>query len=369
MICKALKGEGTQIMKKIEPNYRYFLEAMQNKKPERMPIYEHNIDRGFISKAIGQPMEELFNGTTEDKRKFFRYFVGFWEDCGYDTVSFELGIPLACPGSGCLRCHTAPVICEPEDVERYPWEQIPDWYFEQNAEYFELFTEEILRHDGLRGLGGPGYGIFETVQDLVSYTELCYLREDEPEMVETLFARVRELYEKIWTRFLRDYSQAYCVCRMGDDLGFDGQTLLPHDEIRKWIIPGYRRIVELSHAAGKPFVLHSCGKIFDILDDLIATGIDAKHSNEDKIAPFHEWVVRYGDRICNLGGIDMNILCLQTPEQIQKKVRATIEENIDFGGFGLGCGNSIPDYVPFEGFFAMNEAANTYRMEQMYGQH
>ena len=40
-----------------------------------------------------------------------------------------------------------------------------------------------------------------------------------------------------------------------------------------------------------------CGYgIFEIMDDLIALGIDAKHSNEDEIAPFEVWIEKYNDR-------------------------------------------------------------------------
>ena len=354
-------------MKAPQPNYQFFVEAMQNKKPARMPIYEHHIDPGFIEKVIQVPMTQLFQGGTADKKEYFHHFVNFWEACGYDTVSFELGIPLSCPGSGALRLHTEPVLKTPEDVKNYPWDKIEDLYFADNAATFELFAEEMRKHESLMAVGGPGYGIFETVQDLVDYTELCYLREDEPEMVEEVFAQVRQLYVKIWSRFLRDYADPYCVCRMGDDLGFYGQTLLPHDEIRRWIIPGYKDIVDLVHASGRPFILHSCGKIFDIMEDLLAIGIDAKHSNEDSIAPFHKWVELYGDRICNLGGIDMNVLCQQTPEEIRDKVNACIAENIECGGFGLGTGNSVPDYIPVEGFYAMRNTANAYRLSQYGG--
>ncbi len=28
------------------------------------------------------------------------------------------------------------------------------------------------------------------------------------------------------------------------------------------------------------FLLHSCGCIFEVMEDILATGIDAKHSNE-----------------------------------------------------------------------------------------
>ena len=70
-------------------------------------------------------------------------------------------------------------------------------------------------------------------------------------------------------------------------------------------------MIDLIKAAGKPFLWHSCGKIFAIMDDVIALGINAKHSNEDVIAPYDEWIARYGDRIGLLGGIDVDILCRQ----------------------------------------------------------
>ena len=46
----------------------------------------------------------------------------------------------------------------------------------------------------------------------------------------------------------------------------------------------------MAHDAGKPFILHSCGNLEAVYPDLIDdVGIDAKHSNEDTIAPFSRW--------------------------------------------------------------------------------
>ena len=252
-----------------------------------------------------------------------------------------------------------------EDFEKYPWNKIPDWFFEQNAVYFELLAEEVAKHAGMMAVGGPGYGVFETVQDITGYTNLCYMSYDDEELYEDLFKAVGDVYRTIWSRFVKDYASCYCVCRMGDDLGFQSGTLIPHDHIRKHILPVYKDLVKIVHDSGRPFLLHSCGRIFPVMEDIIATGIDAKHSNEDSIAPFSEWIRLYGERIGNLGGIDMNILCLKSREEIRAAVFKTIEESIDHGGFALGSGNSIPDYVPVEGFMAMNEAANEFRAAQM----
>ena len=348
----------------LTPNYQYFVEAVRNIKPARMPIYDHHIDADFIEKATQQPLAALLEGSTADKKTFFERYVGFWEKCSYDIVTFERGIPLSFPGSGSLRGHVKGVIQTRKDYENYPWDKIPEWFFEQNALYFELLAEELAKHPGMRAVGGPGYGVFETVQDITGYMDLCYMAADDEELYGDLFKAVGKVYTAIWSRFVKDYADCYCVCRMGDDLGFQNDTLIAPQQIRQHILPVYRDIVQIVHDSGRPFLLHSCGKIFSIMEDILATGIDAKHSNEDLIAPFSEWVRLYGDRIGNLGGIDMNILCLNSRDEIRQAVFKTIEESIDHGGFALGSGNSIPGFVPVEGFFAMNEAANEYRAMQ-----
>jgi len=350
---------------KIEPNYQYFVKAMNNETPERMPIYEHHIDVAFIEKATGKALSSLLSGTTEEKKLFFQQYTQYWRDHGYDIVSFERGIPQSFPGSGSLRGHVPGVIRTREDFDSYPWDKIPDWYFEQNGEYFELLSE--MMPENMRAVGGPGYGVFETVEDITGYMDLCYLSADDPDLYSDLFSMVGQVYRQIWKRFAETYASAYCVFRMGDDLGFQTNTLISYDDIRTHVLPVYRDIVQISHDAERPFLLHSCGRIFPVMEDIIATGIDGKHSNEDAIAPFSVWVNLYGERICNLGGIDMNVLCLRSEEEIRSIVFRTIEESIGHRGFALGSGNSIPDYVPLEGFLAMNRAANEFRLSQMHG--
>jgi len=98
------------------------------------------------------------------------------------------------------------------------------------------------------------------------------------------------------------------------------------------------------------------------MDDLILAGIDAKHSNEDQIAVFDEWISRYSNRIGLLGGIDVNDLCLNSYDDIFKMVieKGTRYRN-NARGFGLGSGNSIAGYIPVDGFLAMVEGVKEVR--------
>ena len=130
------------------------------------------------------------------------------------------------------------------------------------------------------------------------------------------------------------------------------------------ILPQYKKVVSLVHRAGKPFLLHSCGNIFEIMEPLISeVGIDAKHSNEDQIAPFPVWVEKYGSRIGNFGGIDTDAVCRLSEEEIREYVSDIFRRCRGHGGFAFGTGNSIPDYVPVDKYISMIQAARTCRKE------
>jgi len=81
------------------------------------------------------------------------------------------------------------------------------------------------------------------------------------------------------------------------------------------MIPTYRQVTDIVHRCNKPFVLHSCGNIDVVMKDIIQEGgINAKHSNEDIIAPFADVVARFGDQIGNFGGLDVGVLTTESPE-------------------------------------------------------
>ena len=164
---------------------------------------------------------------------------------------------------------------------------------------------------------------------------------------------------------MQRYGDIFAICRFGDDLGFKTSTLVSPTTIREHILPQYKRVIDLVHGSGHPFLWHSCGSIFAIMDDVIALGINAKHSNEDVIAPYDKWISLYGDRIGLLGGIDVDTLCQKTPAAIREEV---VDKGQRFraqaNGYALGSGNSIPDYVPVEGYLAMVEAAQQIRASE-----
>ena len=347
-------------MQSFTPDYRQIEQAARNQVAQRLPLYEHLISTRIMEKILNQPFASLLEGDPSEQRSFFRTYCRFFQEMGYDTVSYECCIGPIMPGSGSLGGHKPGEIRSRQDFDRYPWAEIPDLFFQRYSRHFDLLRQ--VMPPGMKAVGGPGNGIFECVQDVVGYMDLCYIGADDPDLYADLFQKVAETNLQIWQRFLALYSDLYCVLRFGDDLGFKSTTLLAAEDIRRYIIPGYRRIIQAVHAAGKPFLLHSCGNIFNIMEDLITdAGIDAKHSNEDQIAPFPVWVERYGDRIGNFGGIDTDAVCQLDAAAMRDYIHDVIRQCAGRGGFAFGSGNSIPDYVPVEGYLTMIRTIREFR--------
>ncbi len=345
----------------FQPDARHLLAVLENRRPTRLPLYEHHIDLPFIAQVLGRDLAPQ-GAQHADYVQHYREVIGFWRNMTYDAFDYEAAVCEIFPGHGAIFGGAGPIQTR-ADFERYPFEALPEMFWRTYRPHLEAIREALP--PGMKAYGGCGYGIFESSQDLVGFESLCIMQYDDPELFAELFRRIGDLYVTLWSRMVREFGDLFVFFRMGDDLGYKTSTMLSPATIRQHILPQYQRVIDVVHQAGKRFLLHSCGCIFEVMEDLIALGIDAKHSNEDGIAPYEKWIELYGSRIGLLGGIDVNTLCCRAPTQVRMEV---IEKGSRFRrmarGYGLGSGNSIPSYVPVEGFMALIEAARVIREQE-----
>ncbi|MDW7679027.1 MAG: uroporphyrinogen decarboxylase family protein [bacterium] len=349
--------------KEFSPDYRFVVDAAFNRKPGRLPLYEHQINFEFIEKIIGENIEPA-SADSDELLCSYQRLCQFWKGMTYDTISFEAQICPILPDHGAIYGGRQGPIQNRDDFDKYPFAEIPEIFWEHWTPHLNALEKALP--PGMKAIGGCGYGVFEISEDLVGYEPLCVMMYDDPELFRDLYLKIGELMELLWTQLLPRYGELFAVCRMGDDLGFKNSTLLAPATIDEHIVPQYQKIISRVHQSGKPFLFHSCGNIFPVMDSIISAGIDAKHSNEDIIAPFERWIECYGDQIALFGGVDVNILCLNDPDTVfdmvvekAKKFRSMSQ------GFAIGSGNSIPEYVPVEGYLAMIKAAWEIRKNQL----
>jgi len=352
-----------QVLRKerFEPDWRHLRAVVENRRPGRLPLYEHHIDREFMEKATGRSYAVAGGGRAE-LVAHYRAVAEFWLEMGYDGFDYEASVCDTFPGHGAILGGEGPIQTR-ADFAAYPFGELEERFWARYRSHLEAIREAVPA--GMKPYGGCGYGIFEASQDLVGFESLCVMQHEDPELFGDLYRKIGDLYAALWGRMVREYGDLFVFFRMGDDLGYKTATMLSPDTIRAHILPQYRRIIGLVHGAGQRFLLHSCGCIFAVMEDLIACGIDAKHSNEDQIAPFERWIGLYGDRIGLFGGIDVDTLCRRRPEEVYAEV---LEKGTRFRaqarGYGLGSGNSIPGYVAVDGYMAMVEAAREIRRRE-----
>ena len=345
----------------FEPDYRHVVAAARNQRPRRLPLYEHIICNEVM--AATTDARPAPDETPDGLREYYEGYCHFWKTMTYDCVSWEAGVIEILPEHGAILGGRPGPIQNRSDFERFPFVELPELYWQRWKPHVEALAASLP--PGMKIVGGIGNGAFEISEDLVGYEYLCLMQYDDPELFAKLYTTIGDLLVTLWSRMLERYGDLFAVCRAGDDLGFKTSTLLAPNMIIEHVVPQHRRVIEQVHRHGRPFLLHSCGNIFSVMPALLGAGIDAKHSNEDQIAPFTRWIEDYNDRIGLFGGIDVDLLTRTDAKTIfDEVVRQGTRYRQAARGFALGSGNSIPSYVPPENYVAMVEAVQALRRRE-----
>ena len=129
----------------------------------------------------------------------------------------------------------------------------------------------------------------------------------------------------------------------------------------KFIIPGIKRQVQAVHKKGKIFIKHTDGNIWAILDELVATGIDAWHGIQINIGmDMAKLKEKYGRRICLFGGTNCETLITGTPEELRQEVLQSIREAAKGGGLVVTTSNVVAPGTPLENYMAARQAVRDY---------
>jgi uroporphyrinogen decarboxylase len=153
---------------------------------------------------------------------------------------------------------------------------------------------------------------------------------------------------------------------MGNDFGSQTDLLMSPDQFEEFYLPWLKKFADQAHRYGHRSMLHCCGSIYRIIDQLAEVGIDCIHPiqalatnmNADYLAQHFKGKIKF------MGGIDTQHLL---PEGTAEAVRLDTERIIDLLSPGLIVSpshESLMPNVPIENVIAMAETTMKLKLKQ-----
>jgi uroporphyrinogen decarboxylase len=149
-----------------------------------------------------------------------------------------------------------------------------------------------------------------------------------------------------------------------DDQGLQDRTILPPALFRELYVPYYRKVTDAVHriAPEVKCFLHSCGAVYDLIDDFCECGFDVLNPVQWPAGGHTpaEWRSRAGRRLVLWGGgvNTQSTLPLGTIPEIRNEVRRTVDVLGEGSGFVFCAIHNLLAEIPGEKVVAMYGAVS-----------
>jgi len=263
----------------------------------------------IYTKALSvDSFEDLQNHFDDDCR-----WTGIWYDCAPGGGGwFNFGEHKGNGMDGCQLAHIETVA----EVDALP---ILD------PKTFD-FSNLLKRIDGLQDLAvftGSWSCFFHDMAHFFGMEEYFVKMYTHPEVIEAVTNRIVDFYVELNDAFFTELGDRGDILFFGNDFGTQLDIFVSLECFEKFIMPGFRKIINGAKKHNKKVILHSCGAISKVIPTLIDAGIDGLHPLQAKAAGMDAVTLarEYGKDIAFMGGIDtQELLCNGKPQEVYDEV-------------------------------------------------
>jgi uroporphyrinogen decarboxylase len=338
-----------------KPDIENLYKVLRCEKPSRPTLFELFMNGPLYERLAGRSVSK----SGDPELEHLKLVVDAYAAAGYDYATggggrgFGFYSERKHGGKNTISLNDGFMITDEASFEAYKW---PD---PEACDYSILEKIRPFLPEGMKLMVMGPNGVLENVITLTGYDNLCLMLYDNPELVQAVFDKVGERLLKYYELCLQHDTVGLLMSN--DDWGFKTQTFFSLADMRKYVFPWHKKYAELAHKYKVPALLHSCGYFGEAMEDVIEyLHFDGKHSYEDAIFPVEDSYEKWHGRIAILGGIDVNWIINHSEEDIITRCRAMLKRSEAYGGYALGTGNSVPEYIPQDHFIALLKAALEY---------
>lgn len=338
----ATRDRVVELSSKRQPDFLNIEKILNKKCPDRSTLFEFFMNYPLFEEIL---QEEI------PKTNIAPFIVKAFRAAGYDYATISSTVGFYFPthehvAKKSISQNDGTMIVDDKTFDEYPW---PD---ADSFDYSYLKNDNLRLPDGMKAIACLPGGVLENAISLLGFENMCIMMLEKPEFVKKVMDKIGSILYRHLERCL-EYDTVG-ACFTNDDWGFNTQTMIAPKDMREYVIPWHKKFADLIHSSRRYAILHSCGMIGEVMDDVInVMKSDGKHSYEDNIMSVEDSYEELVGKIAVLGGIDLDYVCRKSPHEVYERSVKMLERAKGRGGYGLGTGNSIPEYVPNQNVYAM----------------
>jgi hypothetical protein len=171
--------------------------------------------------------------------------------------------------------------------------------------YFERLAGEIAQAKDRYVCVTSHFNLFERVHMLHGFAETLTDLYEEPEKVATLIDLVLEWKLAHFAELHRRFGDRVQGLFLTDDWGTQEASMIAPEMFRKVFLPRYRALTRAIHGYGWHVILHSCGRVNDLVPLFIEAGIDVLNMQQPRCYGIEELGRRFAGKVAFLTTVDI----------------------------------------------------------------
>lgn len=181
------------------------------------------------------------------------------------------------------------------DLARLPEHRWPD---PDDPRRYAGFAEQLVGADDRFVMFCFGQGIFERLHMLTGLATALPAFVRHKEQMHEILDRVLDHHLRVLRRCLKIADGRIHAAAIADDWGMQDRAFVSTKVFREFFKPRYQKLFDEIKGAGLHTWMHSCGRINDVVEELIDCGLEVINNQQPNTVGLNEFGQRYRGRIC-----------------------------------------------------------------------
>jgi uroporphyrinogen decarboxylase len=245
------------------------------------------------------------------------------------------------------------------DVEAFNWPSGNEWDFRG-------MRHELEKEKTYARLSPSWLPVFSRLCEMFGMEKAMVSLYTNRPIIEAALAHLDEFYTDFFRNILDECGDHLDIFGMGDDFAGNAGMLISPDLWRELFKPLYAKWFGMAKDKGLFTFMHCCGKLTDVLPELIDIGLDAWQTVQTHLTGQSAEFLKkeFGAHLTFIGAIDTsNIMSFASPEEVRKHVQTQISALGKGGGYICAPDHTIMPEVSSENVEALYSACREFRAE------